>query len=95
VTLSKQHALAIKDKLKAEPAPLKKGRPHDLFLVREGGQVVARFGIRRGSNKHLPHDHLPKSLHVTPRQARDLADCPMSREEWIARLREAGELADP
>lgn len=69
---------------------MRKGRPHDLAKVWEGGLLVAMFGIRRGSSKDQGHDHIPDLLHIRPNEAKNLGLCPMSREEWIERLREKG-----
>ena len=85
--ITKQHALAIVEKLKASLATNKKNRPHDLYRVYENDELIANFSIRRGSEKDKGHDHVPKQLLVSPRDARDLAQCPMSREDWIEKLK--------
>lgn len=66
----------------------RKNRPHDLACVWVEGKLVATFGLRRGSNKEQGHDHVPDALYVSPREAKLLAQCPMSRDEWIQKLRE-------
>ena len=86
--LTKEHARAIAAKLGAEVRSKRKA--HDLAVIYEDGMRIAQFGIRRGSQKNLGHDHLPHGLHLSPRQCLDLARCPMTREQWIARLREKG-----
>ncbi|HEV2803359.1 MAG TPA: hypothetical protein VGW57_00375 [Chthoniobacterales bacterium] len=90
--ITKQHARDIADKLKAVLQTSKKQRPHDLYTVYEDGILVATFGIRRGSNNEAGHDHLPKQLFVGPRDAKDLAQCPMSREQYIRKLRQKGRI---
>ena len=86
--LTKEHARRIARKLGAE---IRTGRKaHDLAVVYESGIRLSQFGIRRGSRKDLGHDHLTNSLHLSARQCLDLAQCPMTREEWIANLREKG-----
>jgi hypothetical protein len=87
--LTKEHARAISKKLGAVSHE-KKGRPHELHQVFEAGKVIVLFGIRHSSRKDTGHGHLPSSLHLTPRETRLLADCPMSREEWIEKLKEKG-----
>lgn len=87
--LTKRHARAIAKKLGTVPHQ-KKGRPHELHQVFEDGKVIAFFGIRHGSKKDAGHGHLPSALHLTPRDTRLLADCPMSRKEWIGKLKEKG-----
>jgi hypothetical protein len=90
--ITKQHALDIAGKLKAVMQTSKKQRPHDFYTVHESGVLVAAFGIRRGSNKEAGHDHLPKQLFVGPKDARDLAQCPMSREQYIQKLKQKGKI---
>jgi hypothetical protein len=90
--ITKQHALDIAEKLKAVLQTSKKQRPHDLYGVFEEGVLVAAFGIRRGSNKEAGHDHLPKQLFVGPKDAKDLAQCPMSREQYIQKLKQRGKI---
>jgi hypothetical protein len=90
--ISKQLALAIADKLGAKASATKKQRPHDLYTIYEEGACIAMFGVRRGSKKEAGHDHVPRQLFVTPKDARDLAQCPMTREQWITKLREKGKI---
>ena len=71
--LTKDHANAIAKKLKGDIRP---GSKHDLAVIEYASKRIAQFGIRRGS------------LHVGPRDAMLLAQCPMSFEEWIARMQE-------
>jgi hypothetical protein len=87
--ITKELALRIVKKLKAEIRP-RPNRPHDLACVFEGDKLVAHFGLRRGSSKNLSHDHIPDDLHVRPREARLLGQCPLSRDEWVAILAKKG-----
>ena len=87
--ITKDLAERIVKKLKAE-IDAKPGRPHDLALVWVEEKMVASFGLRRGSKKDAPHDHVPNDLYVSPRDARLLGQCPLSREEWIEKLRAKG-----
>lgn len=68
------------------------GRAHRYAEVLENGKLVARFGIRRASHEK-GHGHIPKELHVTQKQCRDLRDCPLSRSQYIQLLSARG-LAD-
>lgn len=86
--LDKADAKKIAKKLRAEIDTTP--RAHDVAVVYEDGMEVASFGLRRGSRKSLGHDHLIRSLFVSPREARRLVDCSMSRDDWIARLRGKG-----
>lgn len=90
--ITKEHALNIASKLKAKRIDEKKQRPHDLYAVYDGEVLVTTFSVRRGSNKEAGHDHIPRQLFVGPKAARDLAQCPMSRDDWFRAIREMGKI---
>jgi len=90
--ITKQLAVQIAAKLGAVLQSGKKQRPHDLYRVDEKGLLIATFGIRRGSNKEAGHDHIPRQLFISPRDARDLGQCPMSREQYIQKLKQQGKI---
>ena len=87
--ITKELALRIVRKLKAKIQP-RPSRPHDLACVFEGDKLVATFGLRHGSNKNLGHDHIPDDLHIRPRDAKLLGQCPLSRDEWMGILAKKG-----
>ena len=89
--LNREAALAIAGKLKAEIVTRKKA--HDLALIFHRGRVVAKFGIRRG-RKDLGHDHIMSDIFLSARDARLLASCEISQEDWIVRMTEKGHLPD-
>jgi hypothetical protein len=64
-------------------------RAHDRVEVIHDGKLVAHFGIRRAS-REVGHGHLPGDLFITPRQCRLLAQCPLSRDDYFAILKEKG-----
>jgi len=88
--ITKELALEIAKKLKAKI--IKRNKPHDIALVYHEGKMVAQFGIRRGSNRNLGHDHIPAQIFLRPRETRLLAQCPLSREEWIKIMSEKGKI---
>jgi len=90
--INKDHAQAIAKKVGAviDTSP----KAHDLALVYHDGTLIATFGIRRGSNKSLGHGHIPKDLHLSPRQTLQLAQCTLSVENWLDVLRAGGWLED-
>jgi hypothetical protein len=88
--LTKDHALSIAKKLKAQKQTAKKNRPHDLYLVQHNGAIVGYIGIRRGSKKGSGHDHIPKDLNTSPHDCLLLAQCPMSLDEWIQQMIQKG-----
>src|SRR5207248_104351 len=91
--ITKELALAIAKKLSAV-IKSKKGRPHDLCTISHEGIIIARFGIRRGSEKDKGHDYIPGQIHISPRQAKELAICNYSKEWWIQEMRNKGLIAD-
>ena len=81
-------AEAIAKKLKAD---IEKGRKHEQALIRYQNQIIARYGIRRGS-RSLGHDHIPRQIFLNTRQTLELARCPLSTEQYFEILRAAGKL---
>ena len=81
--LTKKHATKIAKKLSAEVV---RRREHDVAVIRSDGVLLCEYGIRRAS-KEVGHDHIPGQIFVTMRQARDLANCPMSKEEYFEEMR--------
>jgi hypothetical protein len=84
--ITKELALKIVDKLGAQVTKTRKG--HDLAIVSHAGKVIASFGIRRGSQRDQGHDHIQRSLHLSPNKARLLAQCPLSKDGWLDILKE-------
>ena len=78
--VTKEHAVKIAKKLKAG---ILEEKAHSYAEIFHDGKLIARFGIRRGSEKDKGHDHVQKDLHVNGHQARLLAACPLSREDWL------------
>jgi hypothetical protein len=64
-------------------------RGHKYYELFVGGRLIARFGVRRAS-KEKGHGHLPKDLHITQKQCRDLSDCPLSKDAYLEIMREKG-----
>ena len=85
-TITREHGEAIVRKLGATLQTRRSA--HDLAVVYHDGIRIVAFGLRRGSRKDIGHGHLPGSLHVTPRECLLLAQCPMTRDQWIEKLRE-------
>ena len=84
--LTQADAQKIAKKIEAE---IRKGRRHDLAVFRYEGKYIAQFGISR-SSKSQSHDYIAKQLFIRSRQCRDLSDCPLSREDFVAILRGKG-----
>ncbi len=83
--LTREHAEKIATKLKAKPHH---GNSHDIAVVEFEGIRIAQFGIRRGSRKDQGHDHIPGQIHVSPHDAMKLAQCPMSFDQWVIKMKE-------
>jgi hypothetical protein len=81
--ITKELALKIVKKLEAKKEP-DAGGAHDVFLVYDGDDsLVASFGIRHASEKDKGHDHIPKELQVGPNFAKQLGQCPKSRNDYL------------
>jgi hypothetical protein len=69
-------------------------KAHDQYAVYHGEVVIAYLSIRRGSEKDKGHDHIPKDLQISPNQAKRLAQCSWSLEDYLQHLRERGLLSE-
>jgi len=86
--VTKEHALAIAKKLGASMDT--RNKAHDIAMVYEDGRLVTTFGIRRGSSKDLGHPHIPEAIYLNTHRTLQLAQCTISRQEWIATLIDRG-----
>jgi hypothetical protein len=86
--ITKELALVIAKKLGATME--KQKGPHDIWVIRHNGKMIANFGIRRGSNKELGHDHIPATIFLHPSRARALGQCTMLKEEWVQEMIDKG-----
>ncbi len=68
---------------------------HDIAYVHLRGQYIGQFGIRRSSKRDKGHDHIPRDLFISPRQARELGQCPLTVEGYIEILVEKGRMTVP
>jgi hypothetical protein len=87
--ITKELALRIAEKLGARQTS-KKNRAHDDYVVYFNGQIVARFGIRRGSEKDKGHDHVPGAIHLGPRDAKLFGQCDITYDAWVETMRVKG-----
>ena len=85
--LTREHADKIVKKLKAQVEKgLRSG--HDIATVYYKEDPILVFGIRRASSKDTGHGHLTEDLFLSVSQVKRLANCPMSYEEWVERMKE-------
>jgi len=89
--ITKEDALKIAHKLKAD-INTRKNKAHDIAEVRYEGILITSFGIRRGSKKNLGHDFITNDIFIGPHKTKLLAQCPLSREEWIGIITQKGKL---
>lgn len=68
-------------------------RPHKLAIIYYNGERITQFGIRRGSGEQ-GHGHLPKAIHMTPRDTRLFADCSKTYQYWVDKMIEKGKIVD-
>ena len=85
--ITKEHAEKIAKKLNAR---FEEGKAHAYAEIFYKGKLISRFGIRRGSKKDSGHDHVQRDLSISGFQAKLLAACPLSREDWLQLIREKG-----
>ena len=74
-------------------ANVRQGRKHARAEIIHKGQLVAHYGIRRAS-KPVHHGYIPQQLYISPGQARNLSECPMSAQEYFDVLKEKGLISD-
>lgn len=84
--ITKADANKIAKKLKAM-VDRPKGA-HDIAYIEHEGKEIASFSIRRGSGEHLGHDHIAHDLHMGRHDTKSMAQCSISREEGIEKLRQ-------
>ncbi|MBZ5664850.1 MAG: hypothetical protein LAO30_09630 [Acidobacteriia bacterium] len=87
--ITKEIALKICKKLEGREIS-KKNAVHDVWGIFFNGQLIAQFGIRRGSNKEAGHDHVPRSLNINAGFAKQIGTCTKYRDDYLAHLRERG-----
>lgn len=90
--ITKELAVKIIAKLKA--VKIKTGKAHDDYAVEHKGVVIALTSLRRGSEKDLGHDHMPRDLHIGPNKAKLLGQCPLSLKGYIELLKAQGLVED-
>ena len=83
--ITKEHAQKIAKKLKAN---IREEKAHTYAEIFYKNRLIAWFGIRRGSEKDKGHDHIQKDLHINGYQAKMLAACPFTLENWLKVLEE-------
>jgi hypothetical protein len=62
--------------------------------VRFKGTPVVSFGLRRSSRKDTGHGHLTEDLLLSAHHVKRLANCPMTYEEWVQRMKEKGVIVE-
>lgn len=76
--LNQRDAQKIAKKLGAEQ---REGRKHRVATVRYGGKELGKFNIRRGND--TSHDYVPGQIGLSHRQAKELASCTLSKEQFL------------
>ena len=88
--IQKREALVIASKLGAK---LERDGKHQLATFEVGGVAVITFGIRHGNKGG--HGHLAGqqgNLRLSEHRVVKLANCTMSRDEYIQHLKDIGEI---
>ena len=85
--LTIQDGLKIAQKLDAQ---VREGKKHTLVTVHIDDFFVGTYGLSRGSRERS-HYHIAKQLGgISPRQARSLSSCSLSKEEYVEIIRDKG-----
>jgi hypothetical protein len=84
---TKKDAEVIAEKLNAR---IVTGKRHDIAQFWHEGKLIVWYGIRRGSQANLPHNHIPRQLNITPHQCREFRICKMDLDALIVSLRAKG-----
>lgn len=90
-SLNKDHAEVICAKLKAVPEK-KKGAAHKDYSVYYDGVYLGTFGVRHGSNRNLPHNHIPEDLDIPHPLALELGRCTKQLSDFVSYMRGQGKL---
>jgi len=91
--LTREHADKIVKKLKAQVEKgLRSG--HDIATVFYKEMPVLSFGLRRSSRKDTGHGHLTEDLFLSAHHVKRLANCPMTYDEWVQRMKEKEVIVD-
>jgi hypothetical protein len=85
--LNRDHADKIAKKLKARKH---QGSAHEIAVIEYDGKYITEFGLRRGSKKDQGHGHVPASIYLSLRDALALAQCSLSYEDWVQRMKDKG-----
>lgn len=90
--ITKELAVKIVNKLEAQL--LSSSGAHDVYGIFHHDQLIASFGVRRGSEKDKGHDHIQSPIFVNSHFAKLLGQCPKSRADWLNELRKEGIIDD-
>ena len=85
MTIIKSDAETIAKKLNAS---IQNRTRHQQVIVWYQNQVVARYGISRGSKRNSGHGHVPGQLYISPRETKRLAICTLDRDTYFSILRQ-------
>lgn len=68
---------------------VEEGRPEKRVSYKLNGKIVFTFGLTRSSRaKEIKYYYVPRQMHLTNKQYRDLHDCPMSKEKYNKKVQD-------
>lgn len=67
-----------------------KGGAHLIQQIWCQGRLIAKFGIKHGSNRNSSHGWVADELELPPRRMKEFAICSMSIDEMLEHFRERG-----
>ncbi len=83
--LKQREALAIAKKLGADVV---NDGAHKRATFFHEGVLICSFGIRHA--RDVGHGHIPRELNISQHQAVKMANCTMSKDEYVAVMRTKG-----
>jgi len=90
--ITKEHAQKIVKKLDARVVTNRAAHDRAEFYYK--GVLICSFGIRRSSNKSIGHGFIPNDLYLSHHETLNLANCPLSLENYVTILKEKGIIVD-
>jgi len=94
--ITKELAKKIVKKLKGKKgAQTEAHQSYDVFYDSSRTLLITNLTIRHGSERDKGHDHMEDELFLSPHNAKELARCNLSRDQWIDNLVENGHLVRP
>jgi hypothetical protein len=84
MNVTREHAGKIVKKLRAQE---RDSTHHKYYDIWDDGTLLLTFGVSHTPKKDKPQNHLPKDLCLSQYETIQLAQCQISRDDYIKKLR--------